>query len=382
MNQLPLKAYVKPPQLDKPCFVTPIFGDAQGTSYVQVTYDRLAVKDFEAFALGIEGLQPADADILATIGEEPVFAFFFSENDILFGKRSSLSKVLSKRLSELEEHPFTRLSVASFVGDDLHIRASVKSAFTELSTRNRVAALDWRRDAAVTYPFSENSSFAIGWREFNDFTLQLLRFVRYYRSFLGTSNSQIRTLSLGRYESSFRNVLTYFFDSDFLAALRKQLECLNQSPTQYTMGFDIDNEVVQIGALTRLGLSKRAAQRFLTQVEFSKKRTEEECFYNPQDALMSVLKADFIIRQRISLVRELSRAEKKVQKKDLTIGTISIAYGLVLLLRSHSEDKYTSSTYCQKLALDAIRAGVKNLAPSNEIRDVSQEMDNLFRASS
>lgn len=377
MNQLLLTAYVKPPRVGKPCFVTPVFKDPEGALFLQVTQDRKAVRNFEPFGKNPDDLGATQSEVLASVGKEAVFVFFFSESDVICGLRSQVSQQLRKRLSELDDHPFTKLSVAAFAGDDLQIRSSVQSAFAELSTRNRSSALDWRKNAALTYPFPENPNFTVGWNEFNDFALYLLKFVRSYRAFLHSADLATRKSALGSYESNFKYVLEFLFDSDFLAALRSNLERLSESTAQYSIDFGNGANPEQIRALTRIGLSRNSANRFLTQIRKNSYDPNPTHFV-VEDALMTILQADTTIRSEICLARELSRAEKRIKKRDLTIGTISIAYGLVLLLKSRTRTFETAASNAQELAIDAIRAGLKNLAPTSEIRLAGHELDKLF----
>ena len=378
MNQLPLIAYVKPLRFDKPCFVTPVFRGPQGALFLQMIHERKAVRNFEPLQEREGELQKTDSKVSASVGKEAVFVFIFSESDVICGRRSEVSRQLRKRLPDLDSHPFTKLSVASFVGDHIHIRSSVQSAFAELSTKNRSNALDWRKDAALTYPFPENPKFQVTWNEFNDFALYLLKFVRAYRAFLHSNDSATRNSALSDYETNFRAVLEFLFDSDFLAALRSRLESLPEATGQFSMNFGSVSEPEQVQALTRIGLSRHSANRFLTDIRKNSQLHDSKGIL-AEDALMTILRADMTIRNEISVTRELSKAEKQIKKRELTIGTISIAYGLVLLLRSHNWAFESATTNTQELAIDAIRAGIRNLAPTSDVRCAGQAMDRLFQ---
>jgi hypothetical protein len=378
-QSLPLIAFL-PPAVEEPSFITPVFGSDEKNCYLQVIKDQKQVVAFEPLTDPDEStLSPLKMDLFVTVGQDAVFAFRFGPNDVVLGQREILIFSLRRRLAELNGFPFARLSVASFLGDGVEIEKAINSASAELCAANRDLAVDWHTSMDETLASSRGDvdRTTASWADIHEFTLALLKFCRAQR-FLAFSRSSVkRRWALMEYNSTFEGILPFFFNTKFLRILRQKLKDVNQEPSRFELSLfpDIDERLT---SLTRLGMSRRTARRLLNEM-FTSGLSDDRSLSN-RDMLNLIFKADRLIRNQVELSRKLDVTEKAIRKRHLKVGTISIAYGLVLLLRNHANETGLTDSRIDELALAAIRSGLKNCAPTTAVREESWEFNNLFAA--
>jgi hypothetical protein len=80
--------------------------------------------------------------------------------------------------------------------------------------------------------------------------------------------------------------------------------------------------------------------------------------------------ADVSLVMHAHVSRALEKAEKKIRKRALRVGVVSIAYGVILIIRSvNRADRasFESDADLQSLGLSAILAGLRDLAPAEPL---------------
>lgn len=380
-QSLPLVAFC-PSDVDEPSFVTPVFGSDPEECYLQVLEDQRRVVGFERLVISPQmGLVSSKLKASTGLGQEPVFAFQFGPGDFVCDQKDRLTRVLRARLTDLQDFPFARLSVVSFLGDNGEIERAIDSVGTELCTVNRSLAVDWfsaisqRRHGPGRG--QQPQKVAANWNEVQEFTLALLKFCRAQRNFSGGRSATKRSGALYTYARAFDRIIPFFFNTGFLSILRDKLRDIERQPMQFELSF-LRDEDERIGSLTRLGMSRRAARRVLGEV--SKTIRKEHGGARSRDPLTVLLKADNIIRNQVELSRNLTLAEKAVRKRQLEVGSISIAYGLLLLLRNNAEHHRAPDGRLDELAIAAIQSGLKNCAPPRSVLNESAEFHEMFDA--
>jgi hypothetical protein len=376
-NSLPLTAFV-PAGLEGPSFVTPVFGSGDNEGYMQVIDERKCVAGFEPLPRTDDTIPlPRKLDVFATIGNDPVYAFRFSPTDVIFGQRDSIVRSLRKRFPELLDYPFTRLNVASFLEDQQETENAVNNASAELCANNRGLAVDWYKSMSSAGPIVRGEAYTAtaNWSEIREFTLALLKFCRAQRRLASNKSQNNRHWALMEYHGAFDRIVAFFFNTRFLGILREKLHDIDQEPTQFELQFlsDADERIM---SLTRLGLSRRTARFVLDEIRSSKTQSVRDIA--KRDVLGLILEADRVTRNQLEISRKLNIAEKTIRKKQLKIGTISIAYGIILLLRNHTKGVGRMDDHLDELAIAALRSGLNNCAPPDEARKEAGEFQNIF----
>jgi len=373
VRSLPLLSVVAS-TTDSPSFVTPVFGDGPTDCYLQVVKNGREVIGFEKLTELNPSFTRLKTKVTATIGESAVFAFRFNANDIVCAPREQLASSLRKRFDELRDFPFSRLSVTSFLDDRAKIRRAVTAAEAELGVLNPDLAASWF--TAQAHGGKKRYRDPADWHEIREFTLALLKFCKAQRKLSHNRFHSRRLLARSEYDSAFEGVLSFLVDAGFLGILRQKLKDLEKSPTQFELSF-VGVRDERLRSMTRLGVSTKTARELLNQIRRGLKRDDSR-YRNANEILILLLRVDGSIRSEIELSQKLARAEKKIKKKQLEVGAISIAYGLVLLLRHYTGQAHLVDESLDELAIAAIRAGLKNCAPPDRVRKEGWEFQTLF----
>jgi hypothetical protein len=373
-RSLPLLSVV-PGAMDSPSFATPVFGSGPADCYLQVVKDGREIIGFEKLSYLDPNLSRMQTQIRATVGESPVFAFRFNSNDVLCAPREQLARRLRQRFDELKDFPFSKLSVTSFLDDRTKIRRAETAAKAELGVLNPDLAASWflgqtRRGKKQSYRDPTD------WHEIREFTLALLKFCRAQRKLSHNSFHSRRLWARSEYDVAFERVVSFLVDAGFLGVLRQKLQDIEKSPTQFELSF-VGVRDERLRSMTRLGVSRKTAHELLDHIKRGAKRDDSR-YRNANEVLILLLRVDGSIRSEIELSQKLARAEKKIKKKQLEVGAISIAYGLVLLLRSYAGQTNLVGENLDELAIAALRAGLKNCAPPDRVRKEGWEFQTLF----
>jgi hypothetical protein len=355
-----------------------VFGSGEKEGYMQVIDDRKCVAGFEPLpSSGDTTPVSRKLDVFATIGNDPVYAFRFGPADIVFGQRNFIVRNLRKRFPELLDYPFARLNVASFIGDQRETEIAVNSASAELCANNRDLAIEWYNSMTLALPLPRGESYpaTADWSEIREFTLALLKFCRAQRRLASNKSQNNRRWALVEYYGAFDRIVAFLFNTRFLGILREKLRDLNQKPAQFELPFLSDSDE-RIMSFTRLGLSRRTARYVLSDIKSSKAGDFRDL--TNRDVLSLILEVDRGTRNQLEISRKLDIAEKTIRKKQLKIGTISIAYGIILLLRNHTRGVGHMDDHLDELAIAALRSGLNNCAPPYEARREADEFQKIF----
>lgn len=356
---------------DVPSFVTPLFVD-KGKQYFQVIGPDARLQDFDAVEALYDDaavLRAAD-DITVKPGDAPIYAFAFADDDVIFGSKKQLAQELRSRLDDerLVSMPFAKLSVASFVADERAINESIHSAATELSAVSPETADVWRKaiDAEFDEIRSEGTAVEGIQEKLNGFCQALLRFYHSYRRYLGVSSESYRKTRAWQYERAAQEVMRYYLDAEFYYLIRGELQ---RSAAQLTLPFRDINSLYEhycVRSLGQLGVSRTQARSVLQSLNRPARAPQSAEYF------ISVLcAADRTMFTEAVLVRRLGKAEKKLRKRNLRTGALSLSFGLVLLLRSYDASQSGDQqeyARLRALAIEAVTAALADLGPPQEVR--------------
>jgi hypothetical protein len=352
-------------------FVTPVFA-----SGAEKWLQRLKAERVEGF----ERLKPT-GDVSPVFGSEnqiqvmkdsePVYAFAFDQSDVVVAPRRELARILSGRLAEIQDDPLICLDVAEFIGDRGEIRSAVKASAAEISAV----------DPAVAYSFfcdqlgrSDRSDLEEA-EKIRSFALLLLRFFRSYSRYLYVGSDAPRRKLRDRYQRALESLIPFIFDLELAQIIQERISGLEQESAQYVFDFGIRKRKLnksRIRTLTRTGMSRATAIKLLERAmsgSLDKQTSDSNSMLGL--ARSAIFSADRALFEQASLSRTLKKAEKKIRKRQLSTGVLSIAYGVILLLRAGQrsmDGMFHETCDTQYLGLSAIAAGLRDLAPPEPLQ--------------
>ena len=128
-------------------FLVPIF-EANGSFYVQ------EIDDYGCITCFILSRTPNLTEMVACpspkalyVGCPAEYAFALSQSDIIFDDKESLSKELEGKIDELNEHPFLKLDVLTFLGKEDDYAVAFNEAAEELNGIDTAIAAVWKKNS-------------------------------------------------------------------------------------------------------------------------------------------------------------------------------------------------------------------------------------------
>ena len=346
-------------------FITPVF-EFNEKLFVQVS-EKGHVAEFSEVSHASRKKKEAlgKTDIQVCEGDLTLFGYKFPAGDVGLGHRDELRGKIRNRLEEIRIDPFDFLNASAFVDQKQIKKEAAESAYAYLARENRETATRWVRFLEIRLDLPRTSKlYELNTIALYDFCRVLIRFAKVYEKYL--RNRDKRFMSKYQYESLFHRLATFIFDDDFVGLLDEEFNELKSAPAQLSFEFS-EPAKQRVRHLSRLGISKSRISRFYNNVERSSDDSEfDEINFG------AILNLDRLMIDEADLSRSLSKVEKKIRKKELSTGLISIIYGTLLILGGmdvwYSRDRRRGDN----MKLEGVRAiscGLQNLAPEN-VRDI------------
>ena len=314
------------------------------------------------------------------VGDQALYVYILPKERAISGTRDMVRSELAKRLHTLRGYPFCRLDAAAFVGDRRKIVQAAVDSEHKVKALNAGAAASWKR--YVWEKFSVDNS-ELERELLNQFCIALITLYQKYTNLLHVSNLGARQKLERQYSERYSRIFGYLLDSKFEDLLNRELNAHPDGVEQLTL-FTFE-EPVQHGVrrvLTRIGARGNAADRFISLIE-SYQDAEVSTLRKPSAITLGVELIGFesSLARELEMSRLMSKAAKKLRKRDLESGAISVTYGLVMLIRAYSLSDALPGDLVRRmkfLGAIAVDHGLRNLMPPSDTRALEAEVNRFL----
>lgn len=355
-----------PPIEGKVGFVTPVV-TLEKQFYIQISENGKISELVPTSNSSPHGIVRIKAsELVAKEGEGTIFGYKFPSGDVVFGMRDDLQRRIGSRIEEIGADPFDLLNASAFLEKKQIKEDAAERSYAYWAKQDRKIATEWVRmleskfDLARTSKLYELNTIAL-----NDFCRVLIKFAKVYDKYL--RNRDAKFMRKYEYEALFSRLTTFIFDREFVRLVEGELSELKEAPAQLSFDFTETGER-RIRHLSRLGISRTKVSHFYQSIETQ--TSHDSLSVVSFDPILSL---DKLMIDNADLSRSLSKVEKKIRKKELSTGLVSIIYGTLLILGGmdiwYSQDRRKGD----KMKIEGVRAiscGLNNLAPET-VRDVS-----------
>jgi hypothetical protein len=347
-------------------FVTPIMA-LEKHFYIQVSENgqiSKLVPTSDSFSNRIERIRATEISI--TEGEKTLFGYKFPAGDVAFGLREELQKKIGSRIEEIKADPFDLLNVSAFLDKKRIKEDALERSYAFWAREDRGIAAEWVELLEAKFNLKSTSKlYEINTITLYDFCSVLVRFAKVYDKYL--KNRDTAFMNKYEYESLFHRLTTFIFDRDFVKLVEAEIAELRESPAQLSFDFPEPTED-RVRHLSRLGISRTKVTHFYHSIE-------ENISVDSLNSISfdPILNLDKLMIDNADLSRSLCKVDKKIRKRELSTGLISIIYGTLLILSGmdiwYSHDRRKGDRMKIE-GVKAISCGLQNLAPES-VREVS-----------
>jgi len=367
-----------PPGGNVPGFATPLYrcGDAL---FLHETDSFERIGHFEGLADGaVEGFDLVDVPgepVPAHIGDPAKYVYLLPGRHSIAGPGPVVRSALAKKLGTLRAYPFSRLDAAAFIGNKRGIVQAAVDSDHRFRALNVQAATSWKEYIWDKFSVTDAELTA---ETLSQFSIALIALYRKFHGLLGAANRGTREKLERQYAQRYVRIFEFLIDSHLEDLLNQELSSTEMPGEQLLLDLDERARQHMHGVLTRAGSRGNAASKFVDCAQRASELARGDGLKQGEPLRFGHDLAGFhdgLLRE-LGLARLLDRAEKKLRKRDIDISTISITYGLVMVIKAHSmSDTLPGSLYRQMKLYGALTIdhGLRNLRPPRSAAEVGEE---------